>query len=95
MTLDQYEELQAEWLATGEIEPFGAGLSKYWHTGHLDPFLIPAMIHDIDYTYQDIPLKLADKYFYQRCKNLAGSSLKLRILARLYYTIVILVRPFL
>lgn len=89
MTLDQYNELQAEWLATGEIEPFGAGLSKYWHTGYKDPFLIPALIHDMDYTFKEIPKAESDYLFYQRCSNIAGSNLWLKSKARFYYIVVV------
>ena len=97
MTEAQYQELQAEWKATGETEDFGAGLSKYWHTGHFDSFLIPAMIHDIDYTFKRGKRSVADSLFFQRCLNICKKKENDLLLCKayLYYGIVLVAGPLL
>lgn len=97
MTENQYNELQAEWKATGETEEFGAGLSKYWHTGWTDCFLIPAMIHDMEYTFKRFPRQKVDEDFFERCRQIARlkSSDLYMCKAYLYYGIVLAAGPFL
>ena len=97
MTENQYNELQAEWKATGETEEFGAGLSKYWHTGWNDSFLIPAMIHDMEYTFKRGERFDADFAFLKRCKKIARFQRSEFLLCKayLYYGIILVAGPLL
>ena len=95
MTENQFKDLQKDWAATGETEPFGAGHSKWWFTGYRDPFVMPALLHDMEYTFKRFPRCRVDDDFYQRCLNISFAANKkykqilLILRAQLYYYIVL------
>lgn len=96
LTPMQYEELNAAYLATGEKEPLGCGVTKWWWTGIKDPFLWAACWHDLHYpdvngiVHHRYSRQFIDDFFFMLCRTIAlgRNSRWLKFKAKIYYKLV-------